>query len=423
MNLKNLLFTALLSFTIGQSYSQQIVPCLYDHGLNLIEATDNGYKERLFRLIESVSDKNPNRNEEIFKVKVVFHVVYNDEVENVSEEALNNQIRVLNECYRRTNADTVNLRPIFRPVAGDAGIEFEIDEIRRVKTTTTFRPSLTGLPDHVKETSKGGSDVKDPNRYLNIWVCKVLPIEFFGISSPVLGYAYPPDSLSHWPEGSSAPGKNLEGVVIDYRTVADSIYAIPSLGEIPMLGRTAVHEVGHYFGLRHISGDAGLFGVNCEGTDGVDDTPTQGTQSQFNCDHNQNTCGAGESGDLPDMIENYMDYSSETCQNTFTKGQVAIMRGVIQTLRKGLITTSTSTQTIALADEISIIPNPADQHFYITGMNESKSNMIFVYDMMGKLTLSQNAYNHDKIDISGLNPGIYLVQVNGVQTKKLVVTK
>ena len=96
------------------------------------------------------------------------------------------------------------------------------------------------------------------------------------------------------------------------------------------------------------------------------------------------------------------------------------MRGVIQTLRKGLITTSTSTHTVALADEISIIPNPADQHFYITGMNESKSNMVFVYDMMGKLTLSQNAYNHDKIDISGLNPGIYLVQVNGVQTKKLV---
>lgn len=342
MNLKNAIVAILIFFALSFGYSQQVMPCLYDHAVNLAEKSDPGYKDRLNRMLESVAANNYNRNDEIYKIKIVFHVVYKDDVENISDDALKRQIKALNEAYRRQNADTVNLRPIFWPVAADAGIEFEIDEVRRVKTTSTFRPSLTGLPDEVKQTAKGGSDIKDPEKYLNIWVCKILPIEIFGLSSPVLGYAYPPDGLPHWPTGSAAPGKHLEGVVLDYRAVADSSYSIPQLGSIPMLGRTGVHEVGHYLGLRHISGDAGLFGVNCDGTDGVDDTPTQGAQSQFNCDKTQNTCGAGQPDDLPDMIENYMDYSAETCQNTFTKGQVAIMRGVIESVRKGLIKDVTS---------------------------------------------------------------------------------
>lgn len=424
MKLKNALIGVFTFCTLSYGFSQHATPCLYDHAVNLADQASPGYKDRLYRMLESVAYHNTTRNDEIFKIKVVFHVVYNDDVENIPDEALERQIKALNDAFRRQNADTVNLRPIFWPVAADAGIEFEIDEVKRVKTTASFRPSLlAGLPDEVKQSNKGGSDSKDPDKYMNIWVCKLLPMEIFGLSSPVLGYAYPPDGLSHWPNGSAAPGKHLDGVVLDYRAVADDFYPISQIGNIPMLGRTGVHEVGHYLGLRHISGDGGLFGINCEGTDGVDDTPSQGTQSSFDCNHAQNTCGAGNPDDLPDMIENYMDYSAETCQNTFTKGQVAIMRGVIQTLRKGLVENLTNVEFVDLHSKTKVVPNPAGDYFFIQGIDESRANTMVIYDAMGSKVHQQIVNNYELIETAKFNPGIYTIKINDTDNKKLIITK
>ncbi|MBK8471650.1 MAG: hypothetical protein IPL33_05335 [Sphingobacteriales bacterium] len=41
---------------------------------------------------------------------------------------------------------------------------------------------------------------------------------------------------------------------------------------------TAVHEVGHYLGLRHIWGDG-----DCTQDDGIDDTPDADAQNRCNC--------------------------------------------------------------------------------------------------------------------------------------------
>src|SRR5690554_993896 len=49
---------------------------------------------------------------EIAKIKVEFHVVYNDQEENIPDSVLYNQIQILNESFRRTNADTVDTRPV-----------------------------------------------------------------------------------------------------------------------------------------------------------------------------------------------------------------------------------------------------------------------------------------------------------------------
>ncbi|MCZ2338272.1 MAG: hypothetical protein LC127_08725 [Chitinophagales bacterium] len=187
--------------------SQQFVPCLYDIVVQQREESNPGYKQALYRAIEDAAKESHLRNDEIYTIKVVFHVVYKTEEENIHDSLLVRQIERLNRDYRRQNADTINLRDVFHPVAADARIEFELNEIRRVQTTKTFRPSFTGLPDQVKQTANGGSDAKDPDHYLNIWVCKIEPLTFLGLESPVLGYAYPPDALSHWPAGSAAPAK------------------------------------------------------------------------------------------------------------------------------------------------------------------------------------------------------------------------
>ena len=94
------------------------------------------------------------------------------------------------------------------------------------------------------------------------------------------------------------------------------------------LGMACVHEVGHYLGLRHIWGDP-ITGSGCEVDDGISDTPNQNAASQFTCNFDLNSC-TDNPLDYPDMVENYMDYSSDDCMNMFTLNQSSIMRAVLE---------------------------------------------------------------------------------------------
>ncbi|MCJ1479683.1 hypothetical protein MMC13_008369 [Lambiella insularis] len=92
-------------------------------------------------------------------------------------------------------------------------------------------------------------------------------------------------------------------------------------------GQTAVHEVGHWFGLLHTfqdqscaPGDAGDF---------IADTPQQGTPTS-GCPTGKDSC-PGQPG--VDAIRNYMDYSSDACYTGFSAGQTDRMLNMYQTLR------------------------------------------------------------------------------------------
>jgi hypothetical protein len=91
---------------------------------------------------------------------------------------------------------------------------------------------------------------------------------------------------------------------------------------------TKIDEVGHWFGLFH------TFQDGCEGEgDMVDDTPAQLVTS------NNGTCPAGKDTcpDLPglDAWNNYMDYSSDICRDSFTLGQRRRMHNMFETIRAG----------------------------------------------------------------------------------------
>lgn len=412
---KMFLFPALL--LCASAANAQHFPCLYDLAVERMEAQYPGYRQHVQRAIQGALEKGRAKTtEEIYTVPVVVHVVWKEQVENISLEQIEAQIGALNEAYRRQNADTVNTREIFHPVVGDPKIEFLLTDVIRVQTNEFFQPTINSMPDKVKKTAQGGSDAVDPVHHLNIWICAIRPLTVLGTQNPVLGYAYPPAGLPNWPSGASAPSIDLEGVVVDYRTVGDSLtYQAYGLGPLPMRGRTMVHEVAHYLGLRHISGDGllGLIGIpDCEADDGVEDTPQQGLQSQFICNPQQNTCNDGDD-DLPDMIENYMDYSLETCQNSFTQGQIDIMRAVLEGPRAGLLNSPSSTAGANdLAERVYVFPNPTD------GLLQAQFpgrqfNRIALLTPAGQTLRVLNGpfFDMQQIDLQGLPAGMYFLRM------------
>ena len=433
--MKNLITTALLASSAivsAQSIEDFINPAtgiIDDHRLVLesMEEQYPGYKQVVNETFDKCHQFSTKSGQE-YTVNVVFHVVYNEEEENLPDSVIYSQLDVLNEDFGRMNADSVNLRPIFQPIAGNPAVHFNLAGIVRVPTTASFTVGFNGLPDEVKQSSQGGSDAWDTQYFMNVWICKL--DNPFGA---LFGYAYPPAGLSNWPANSNAPSPELDGVVLDYRTVGrnnPNPYPNPQGGgNFVFTGRTGTHEVGHYMGLRHIWGDGGgLFGgESCGEDDGIADTPNQGYQSDFNCDPTLNTCtdstgGAPDPNDMPDLIENHMDYSDETCKNMFTLGQAMHIRGVLENERIDLINAPASIEE-STKSVLNLYPNPNNGTFLI---NSNVSGILSVFDLQGRMVHSQKINNGlSNGEIANVSSGTYIVKLNSENgesiTDKLII--
>jgi hypothetical protein len=227
-----------------------------------------------------------------YYVPVVVHIVLTDP-SKVTAAQIQSQIDVLNKDYNAANAELANsgiyLAGYNRNSVANANIEFYLSQtVRKTTTVTSF-----GSNDAVKKSTSGGSDAVSGSSKLNMWVCD--------LSSGLLGYA-------QFPGGSAA----TDGVVIDYQA-----FGLRSAATYPMysvfdLGRTATHEIGHWFNLRHIWGDR-----RC-GTDYVDDTPAH-DGSNGGCP--STTLRSNCSGKPLEQWMNYMDYTDDRCMYMFTSGQ------------------------------------------------------------------------------------------------------
>ena len=254
----------------------------------------------------------------VITVPVVVHVIYNTGAQNISDAQVLSQIDVLNEDYRRTNADASNTPSAFTGVAADCEIEFCLAQqdpsgnasngITRTSTSNTSFP----FGDAMKQNSQGGKDGWPRADYLNIWVCN--------LGGGLLGFATPPGGIA-W----------RDGVVIKYNYFGRVGTVSAPFDE----GRTATHEIGHWLNLDHTfnGGCAGTSSSNCASAgDFICDTPPTSTPNYFCPSNTQNSCTETPT-DQNDMHMNFMDYTNDACMNLFTAGQKNVMIAALDGIR------------------------------------------------------------------------------------------
>lgn len=150
------------------------------------------------------------------------------------------------------------------------------------------------------------------DRYLNIWVVK-------GITpAGVVGYAQFPGTVP----------ASLDGIVMRFDAFGSNL--LPPGGTFQLLpdnqdGKILGHEVGHYLDLYHTF-HGGCYGLG----DQVADTAAEATSANA-CPIGRSTCGQ------TDPIDNFMDYTNDTCRVAFTALQAERMRDAILIYRPGLV--------------------------------------------------------------------------------------
>jgi hypothetical protein len=238
----------------------------------------------------------------LVRIKTVVNVVYKTAEQNISDAQINSQIAALNKDYRAKNSDRNQAPAPWKGLVTDVRMEFRLVKVTRTQTTQN---SFT-FDDKVKKSSTGGIAPFEPKTHLNLWVC--------ALSGGLLGYA-------QFPGGPQA----TDGVVINYHA-----FGTTGTAQAPFdKGRTATHEIGHYFNLRHIWGDT----EDCSGSDMVADTPNCAGPNYGTPSWPQITCNNGPNGD---MFMNYMDYTDDAGMFMFTAQQVLRIRTALDTARSGL---------------------------------------------------------------------------------------
>ncbi len=348
--------------------------------------TDAEFEAWLAPLIEQYKTNQTLRSQTggIITIPVVVHVIHNGDAygtnENISDEQVQSQITVMNQDFRKmagTPGDGAGV---------DTQVQFALAKvdpngnptngINRVNLCDASW-STADIDGYVKPTT-----IWDATLYMNMW-----SVNF--TDTTLLGYAQFPDASGLAGLDASGGPANTDGVVANYKAFGSSDLATGSFGAPYDKGRTMTHEVGHWIGLRHIWGD----NTTCPSTnsstnkDYCADTPAA-KNPNFGCPTGTNSCTATP---LNDMIENYMDYTDDTCMSIYTQNQKDRMVVIMDNApRRVSLKTSDKDMAIPLfANDAEVIienscgttdatcanPNPASPLKVISLYNRGTSNL------------------------------------------------
>ncbi|HET7710744.1 MAG TPA: zinc metalloprotease [Thermoanaerobaculia bacterium] len=202
---------------------------------------------------------------------------------DLSDSMIRSQIRVLNESFNG------------RTGGANTGFAFDLAGITRTTNPIWFTDMVSSLS--VELEAKTALRRGDAGT-LNIYTVD---------GGPYLGWAYFPTILTY------PAYKNLDGVVLDWRSLPGGTFAIYSEGD------TGTHEVGHWLALYH------TFEGHCSAkNDYVADTPAEQSPA-FYCPVGRDSCPGPANAGL-DPITNFMDYTQDSCMYEFTSGQASRMQ-------------------------------------------------------------------------------------------------
>ena len=319
-------FLFLTGFSVHAQHARE---CSSDHMAEQLrqqfpkqaEADEDFYQ----RVIPSLIKHQPTSQRSVAKVlyvPIVVHVIHSGEPigtgSNLSDAQIQAQIDVLNEDFSAQNANFNQTPSQWTSVIGNPNIQFCLAKIdpdgNPSNGITRHNLTITGTSAH---DSNIEDDIKpettwDAYEYYNIWT---LPIPGTTANGGTLGYAILPNSF--------IIGDDVDGSVVDWRW-----FGGPGFNQSAY--KTLTHETGHYLGLPHTFNEE-----SCFKDDNIADTPnmSQSTSSlipDLNCSDNNFPTGPSSCGE-EHMYVNYMDYvSSDYCSTSFTTGQIAVMRGVLE---------------------------------------------------------------------------------------------
>jgi hypothetical protein len=218
-------------------------------------------------------------------IPIRFHIIHEGQLGYLPDRQLKAQVALLNSAYAPAN------------------VQFTIADVNLHENGDWFRHEPGSAEEAEMKTTLG----KDPTRSLNIYTAEP--------GGGLLGYATFPWWLDESPE--------MDGVVIHHASFPHSRENWPY-----NLGMTAVHEVGHWCGLWH------TFQGGCQAPgDDVDDTPYE-ARPATGCPLNQPSACDGET--RFDPVENYMDYSDDSCMKEFTAMQYERIKDMVGLYRNEL---------------------------------------------------------------------------------------
>ena len=354
-----------------------------DSSIEHVEQFENWIKNQISTRRDQASGRSKAQK---YTVQVVVHVIHNGEAfgqgTNISDAQVQSQLAVLNADFKRLNTDAINTPAEFLPIAGGIDIEFKLalidpeghpsNGINRVKGS---KANWSMADDkELKALSSWNT-----NDYLNIWVCNLT--DYAGYSQ------FPLSTLAGLENSSTNP--LTDGIVIRYKAFGSSDYGNFDLESGLNKGRTATHEAGHFFGLRHIWGDVN----DCDGTDYVDDTPPQAGSSSGCPTHPQKQCPSEQRSV---MFQNFLDLTDDGCMNLFTNGQVIRMETVLESSpRRASLLTATSPTVAARQFEKLFSPNGDGVNDYWRWFDYDRFEgcKLTVFNRFGKAVYETSTYD------------------------------
>lgn len=264
------IFTLLATIALSNMiFAQQPVHrCGADHMHKQMEQNDPEFRQRAAdydRQIKEIiaarrAEGRDLENEPVIIIPVVFHIIHNYGPENISDEQIFDQMRILNEDFRNLNGDTDQVLDMWKPLVADSRIEFRLAQKDFEGNCTNGIDRIASVETYIGDDgSKLNAWPRD--RYLNVWVVA-------DMENGVAGYAYYPSAV---PNGLIAL---RDGIIIRHNYIGSIGTASPGLS------RALTHEIGHWINLQHTWGDNNDPTLNC-GDDGVEDTPI--TAGHDNC--------------------------------------------------------------------------------------------------------------------------------------------